>query len=199
MRSSAARCSTCGYRLSEGSADPHGSKSWLLSTAPAKILGTVHPSKSGVLFLCPIRGSAQEVIMRALILSCVALLGLGSLCCAQDQSGGLRGVFAPPGSTPPPPPRPASQLPRPRTMAPSATVRASRSLGTQPKGRRSQTTSLLRQSRIGPAMGRRQSTAVAPLSTSATIALSKSWTRCVPSARSGDERPLSRKAKADHH
>jgi hypothetical protein len=39
--------------------------------------------------------------MRALILSSVALLGIGSLCCAQDQSGGLRGVFAPPGFTPP--------------------------------------------------------------------------------------------------
>jgi hypothetical protein len=39
--------------------------------------------------------------MRALILSCVALLGVGSLCCAQDQPGALRGVFAPPGFTPP--------------------------------------------------------------------------------------------------
>jgi hypothetical protein len=38
--------------------------------------------------------------MRALILSCVALLGVGSLCCAQDQPGALRGVYGPSGSTP---------------------------------------------------------------------------------------------------
>jgi hypothetical protein len=39
--------------------------------------------------------------MRALILSCVVSIGVGSLCCAQDQPGALRGVFAPPGFTPP--------------------------------------------------------------------------------------------------
>jgi hypothetical protein len=39
--------------------------------------------------------------MRALVLSCVALLGAGSLCCAQDQPAAERGVFAPPGFKPP--------------------------------------------------------------------------------------------------
>jgi hypothetical protein len=38
--------------------------------------------------------------MRALVLSCVALLGMGSLGFAQDQT--LRGVYGPPGSTAPP-------------------------------------------------------------------------------------------------
>jgi hypothetical protein len=37
--------------------------------------------------------------MRALILSCVALLAMGYSGYAQDQ---LRGVYGPPGSTPPP-------------------------------------------------------------------------------------------------
>ena len=36
--------------------------------------------------------------MRALAVSCVALLATGYSCCAQEQ---LRGVFGPPGSTPP--------------------------------------------------------------------------------------------------
>ena len=36
--------------------------------------------------------------MRPLVLSCVALLAAGYSCYAQDQ---LRGVFGPPGSTPP--------------------------------------------------------------------------------------------------
>jgi hypothetical protein len=36
--------------------------------------------------------------MRALIVSCVVLLGAGSLAHAQDQT--LRGVFAPPGTAP---------------------------------------------------------------------------------------------------
>jgi hypothetical protein len=38
--------------------------------------------------------------MRALVLSCVALFGSGSLGYAQDQPGALRGVYAPPGLTP---------------------------------------------------------------------------------------------------
>ena len=37
--------------------------------------------------------------MRALVLSCVALLAMGSSGYAQDQ---LRGVYGPPGATPPP-------------------------------------------------------------------------------------------------
>ena len=39
--------------------------------------------------------------MRALLLSCIALLGAGSRGFAQDQPGALRGVYAPPGLTPP--------------------------------------------------------------------------------------------------
>jgi hypothetical protein len=42
-----------------------------------------------------IRGPRSGGIMRPLVLSCVALLGMGSLAYAQDQT--LRGVFAPPG------------------------------------------------------------------------------------------------------
>ncbi len=38
--------------------------------------------------------------MRALVLSCLALLASGSLGYAQDQPGTLRGVFAPPGLPP---------------------------------------------------------------------------------------------------
>jgi hypothetical protein len=41
----------------------------------------------------------MESIMRALVLSTIALLGMGSLGFAQDQP--LRGVYAPPGWTPP--------------------------------------------------------------------------------------------------
>jgi hypothetical protein len=37
--------------------------------------------------------------MRALVVSCVALLGMASSGFAQDQ--GLRGVYAPPGAAPP--------------------------------------------------------------------------------------------------
>ena len=37
--------------------------------------------------------------MRALVVSCVALLAMGSLGYAQDQT--LRGVYSPPGLTPP--------------------------------------------------------------------------------------------------
>jgi hypothetical protein len=36
--------------------------------------------------------------MRAFVVSCIALLGMGSSSFAQDQ---LRGVYAPPGATPP--------------------------------------------------------------------------------------------------
>jgi uncharacterized protein DUF1236 len=39
--------------------------------------------------------------MRALILSCVALLAMGSFVYAQNQPGALRGVYNPPGLTPP--------------------------------------------------------------------------------------------------
>ncbi|MGH6798179.1 MAG: DUF1236 domain-containing protein [Roseiarcus sp.] len=39
--------------------------------------------------------------MRAIVLSFVALLGMGSLVCAQDRPGALRGVYGPPGLTPP--------------------------------------------------------------------------------------------------
>jgi len=42
---------------------------------------------------------AAESIMRALVVSCVALLGMGSLAFAQDQT--LRGVYPPPGAAPP--------------------------------------------------------------------------------------------------
>jgi hypothetical protein len=42
---------------------------------------------------------AVERIMRAIIFLCVVLLGMGSLSYAQDQT--LRGVYAPPGLTPP--------------------------------------------------------------------------------------------------
>jgi hypothetical protein len=38
--------------------------------------------------------------MRTLALSCIALLGTGSLGLAQNQPGALRGVYAPPGLTP---------------------------------------------------------------------------------------------------
>jgi hypothetical protein len=44
-----------------------------------------------------IEGIRAESIMRPLVLSCVALLGLGSVVYAQDQ---LRGVYAPPGLPP---------------------------------------------------------------------------------------------------
>jgi hypothetical protein len=39
------------------------------------------------------------MIMRALILSAVVFIGLGSLCYAQSQPQTLKGVFAPPGSS----------------------------------------------------------------------------------------------------
>jgi hypothetical protein len=41
----------------------------------------------------------MESIMRALVVSFIALLGMGSLGFAQDQT--LRGVYAPPGAAPP--------------------------------------------------------------------------------------------------
>jgi hypothetical protein len=42
-----------------------------------------------------------ESIMRALFLLSLAFFGTGSLGYAQDQPGALRGVYAPPGFTPP--------------------------------------------------------------------------------------------------
>ena len=85
-----------------------------------------------------------------------------------------------PGCRPPSPP--ASRLSRPRTMGPSAPVRASRSLESRRRVKRSRTGSIPPRSRIGPATGGRSSTANAPLSTSTTTASSKSWTRGVPAS-----------------
>jgi hypothetical protein len=42
-----------------------------------------------------------EIIMRVLFLLSLAFFATTSLGYAQDQSGGLRGVYAPPGFTPP--------------------------------------------------------------------------------------------------
>ena len=53
--------------------------------------------------------------MRALILFCVALLAMGSSGYAQDQT--LRGVFAPPGWTPPAAKSGKSTLPAPNSGA----------------------------------------------------------------------------------
>jgi Protein of unknown function (DUF1236) len=53
--------------------------------------------------------------MRPLILSCVALLGLGSLGYAQDQT--LRGVYGPPGMTPSAPSSGASTFAAPELGA----------------------------------------------------------------------------------
>ena len=74
-------------------------------------------------------------------------------------------------------PRSPERRPPPRTMErPSAPVRASRSSARRSKASCCRTTSALPRSRIGQAMGRRSSTAIAPLSTSTPIASSRSWT-----------------------
>ena len=116
-----------------------------------------------------------ESIMRALFLLCVALLAMGSSGYAQDQS--LRGVYAPPGCDASSPRSPARRLRRPGLWraignGPRVTI-----VGKAAEGQRSRATSALPRSRIGQAMGRRSSTAIAPLSTSTTIASSRSWTR----------------------
>ena len=96
-----------------------------------------------------------------------------------------------------PPPSPASRASPARTMGPSATVRASRSSARRLKVRCFRATSPRPRSRIGPAMGRRSSTAIAPSSTSATTASSRSRTRPRPRAKRAPPRKAA--AKAAHH
>ena len=158
------------------SRDRHGADPPLLAMTAAKILRP--PFLRCRTCLCTgfdPRVRLGESIMRALVVSFVALLGTGSLGFAQDQS--LRGVYGPPGAAPPPAKSGKSAPSGLEVSAPSAMVRASRSSARRLKVRRFRATSPRPRSPIGPAMGPRSSTAIARLSTSATTASSRSWTR----------------------